>query len=444
MPIRDIVLTAVVMGALPACFLRPWVGIMVWCWLGFMNPHRMTWGFAYSIPFAQLVAIATLLGLLFDRSRKPLPRTREVGFLMALWGMFAVSTIFAYYPASAFDSLIKISKILGMTVVALILLQDSYRLRWLLVVIGASFGFFGLKGGIFALATGSQHHVLGPSGSFIAGNTEIGLALNMTLPILLFLYKHEERRWLRYGWLAMFVMSFPAILSTYSRGALLGLGVVLPMLFLKSKQKLVVLLLLAISIPLATAILPEKWFTRMETIQTYEHDGSAQGRLRAWQLAMQIANDRPLTGGGFRTFSQELYAYYGWSTRTAFDAHSIYFQVLAEHGYPGLLLFLGLIASTMLSLRLLVNSQPRDPANAWIPDCARMLEASMAGYLICGAFLSLSYFDLVYTLVAATAILNVLVRQAPATREVEAAPAPAPARRMVPVPALGRRTPARS
>jgi probable O-glycosylation ligase (exosortase A-associated) len=441
---RDIVLTAVVMGALPACFMRPWVGIMMWCWLGFMNPHRMTWGFAYSIPFAQLVAIATLLGLLFDRTRKPIPRTPEVGFLLALWAMFGVSTIFAYYPDNAFDSLMKISKILFMTVVAMSLLQDSYRMKWLLVVTGASFGFFGLKGGIFALATGSQHHVLGPEGSFIAGNTEIGLALNMTLPILLFLYKHEERRWLRYGWLAMFVMSFPAILSTYSRGALLGLGVVLPMLFLKAKQKLVVIVLLAVSIPTAMAILPEKWYSRMETIQTYEQDGSAQGRLRAWQLAMQIANDRPLTGGGFRTFSKELYAYYGWATSAAFDAHSIYFQVLAEHGYPGLLLFLGLIVATMVSLRMLIHTRPRDPANAWIPECARMLEASMAGYLICGAFLSLSYFDLLYTLVAATAILRVLVRQAPAAQPAEEAPVPAPARTMARVPALGRRSPVRS
>ena len=443
MPIRDIVVTAVVMGSLPACFARPWVGIMMWCWLGFMNPHRMTWGFAYAIPFAQLVAIATLLGLLVDKTRRPIPRTPEVAFLMALWGWFAVTTVFAYYPESAFDALVKISKILFMTVVALVVLQDAYRLRWLLVVIGASFGFFGLKGGIFALATGSEHHVLGPQGSFIGGNTEIGLALNMTLPILLFLYKHEKRRWLRYSWLAMFVMSFPAILSTYSRGALLGLAVVLPLLFLKAKQKLVVLVLLAISIPTAMAILPEKWYSRMETIQTYEQDGSAQGRLRAWQLAIQIANDRPLTGGGFRTFSQELYAYYGWNTRSAFDAHSIYFQVLAEHGYPGLLLFLGLIASTMVSLRILIHTRPRDPTNAWIPECARMLEASMAGYLICGAFLSLSYFDLVYTLVAVTAILRVLAHQAPAPLE---APVPAPAARQarVPVPALGRRTPARS
>ena len=257
--------------------------------------------------------------------------------------------------------------------------------------------------------------MLGPSGSFIAGNTEIGLALNMTLPILLFLYKHEERRWLRYGWLAMFVMSFPAILSTYSRGALLGLGVVLPMLFLKSKQKLVVLLLLAISIPLATAILPEKWFTRMETIQTYEQDGSAQVRLRAWQLAMQIANDRPLIGGGFRTFSREIYAYYGWSTRTAFDAHSIYFQVLAEHGFTGLALYLALIASTLLSSAAAHRQAAARPGAArGSTDCAQMIEVSLIGFLVCGAFLSMSYFDLFYHLVAITVILKVLVRQAPA------------------------------
>lgn len=427
MPLRDVVLTAVVLGLLPACFSRPWMGMLVWAWLGFMNPHRMTWGFAYTIPFAQLVAIATLAGLLLSRDKKVLPRGPEVGLLFALWGVFLFSTIFANYPEAAWPQLEKVSKILFMTVAGMLVLQDPHRVRMLLLVVALSLGFFGLKGGIFTFATGAQHHVLGPTGSFIAGNTEIGLALNMTLPLLLFLWRHESRRWLRYLLLAMFCLTIPAILATYSRGAFLGLAVVLPLLFLKSRKKFLVLGVFAVGIPLAMALLPDKWFTRMETIQTFEQDQSAQGRLKAWQLAMEIAWDRPLTGGGFRTFSQEIYHRYGIQSK-AFDAHSIYFQVLAEHGYPGLLVFLLLVASTMISLRWLISAPIRDPSIGWIPDCARMLEASLIAYLVCGAFLSLSYFDLFYTLVAITVLLKGLVRaQAPVRHAPGGAPVRLPA-----------------
>src|SRR5256885_15643793 len=81
MPIRDIVLVTVVFGLLPVCVARPWVGLLVWSWLGFMNPHRLTWGFAYDLPFAELVALATLAGVLFAGDRKPFLWTRDTMLL---------------------------------------------------------------------------------------------------------------------------------------------------------------------------------------------------------------------------------------------------------------------------------------------------------------------------------------------------------------------------
>ena len=49
---RDIIVTLAVFGTLPFIFWRPWIGILVWCWLGYMNPHRLAWGFSTSMPFA--------------------------------------------------------------------------------------------------------------------------------------------------------------------------------------------------------------------------------------------------------------------------------------------------------------------------------------------------------------------------------------------------------
>ena len=79
---RDIVLTLVIFGTLPFILWRPHIGVLVWTWIGFMNPHRLTWGFAYDMPFAMIVAVVTLVALLISREPKKIPWTRETIFLL--------------------------------------------------------------------------------------------------------------------------------------------------------------------------------------------------------------------------------------------------------------------------------------------------------------------------------------------------------------------------
>ncbi len=422
MPLRDIVLTAIIVAALPICLARPWIGVLVWSWIGYMNPHRLTWGFANSLPFAQAVAIATIAGLLFTKDRKPLPRVPEVYLLLALWGHFFVSTIVATYPEAAWEQFIKVSKILFMTILTIVLLQDVGRLRALFWVIGLSIGFYGLKGGVWAVMTGGQNQVLGPPGSFIAGNTEIGLALNMVLPVLLLLRREARNPLVRHGLLATFLFSVVGILITYSRGALLALVAVLAVLFLKSRAKLAVLLLVAVAVPLAASTLPDQWFHQMGTIAAYEQERSAMGRLQSWYVSYRIALDHPLFGAGFRPFTSEMYLRYmpDLPPRGA-DAHSIFFQVLAEHGFVGLGLYVGLIGSCALGLRRLIRRARNDPGSRWAYDAGSVLEACLVAYVVGGTFLSLSYFDLFYGFVAATIILKALVG-----RKTEPASAPQP------------------
>ncbi|MGH9891843.1 MAG: putative O-glycosylation ligase, exosortase A system-associated, partial [bacterium] len=375
---------------------------------------RLTWGFAYSMPFGMIVMGATVIGLPFARGVKGLPNAREIYLLFLLWAWFLVTTMFAFYPDAAWEQFSKVSKVLLGTFVSILLLQEEKKCKALIWVIALSVGFFGFKGGIWAILTGGGNMVLGPPESFIAGNTEIGLALNMVIPLLVFLRRRATKVWLRQLLLAITCLSVPASLMTYSRGALLGLAVVLPLLFLKSRAKLILLPILIVGALVGPSLMPAKWTQRMGTIETYQDDASANQRLNSWWLAFQIAKDSPVLGGGFRTFSTEIYETYmpGYVyADRQHDAHSIFLQVLAEHGYPGLALFVGLIVSTLVSLRGLILSTRDRPDQQWITDCARMLEVSLAAYLVSGVFLSMSYFDLFYHLVAITVLLKVFARQ---------------------------------
>src|SRR5919106_1704289 len=234
---RDVVVIAVILICSLIALGRPVFGILVFVCLGLLNPQSFTWGVARDLPLSQLVALGTIGGYVFWSEPKRFPRQRELFLLLALWGIFGFSTLFAIYPQPALTRLIFVSKILLMVFLAISLINTPQRLQWLLQVLALTLGFHGLKGGIFVILSGGEHIVWGPEGSFLEANNAIGLALAMNIPLLIYLLKTETKAWLRWVMIAMLVFSYPAILGTYSRGAWLGLAIVTLLLLLRSKHK---------------------------------------------------------------------------------------------------------------------------------------------------------------------------------------------------------------
>ncbi|HHQ41408.1 MAG TPA: putative O-glycosylation ligase, exosortase A system-associated [Chromatiales bacterium] len=421
---RDLFVLAVVFGSVPVILARPWIGVLVWSWIAYMNPHRLAWGIARDFPVAMTVGVTTLVALLLTRDRRPPPLTREtvVLALFTLW--MVVTTLFALEPDAAQVQLEKVLKIQLFTFVTMMLVFTRERIHWLVWAIVLSIGFYGVKGGIFTLTTGGAHRVLGPYGTFIGGNNEIGLAMIMVLPLMRYLQLQAKRVWERNLWWAAMGLTGIAILGTHSRGALVGVLAMLAMLAWRTRRKLLFVLVLAALAPAAWDFMPEKWHARMETIDDYQEDGSAQGRLNAWRFAFNLALDRPLTGGGFETFRPRWFALYAPNPYKVHDAHSIYFEVLGEHGFVGLALFLLLGTFTWLKAGRIRRLTRRREELLWAHDLASMLQVSLVGYAVAGAFLGLAYFDLYYALVALTVMLGVIVRdQAHAPQD-----APQPAR----------------
>jgi probable O-glycosylation ligase (exosortase A-associated) len=424
MPIRDILLTLTIFGLLPVCLARPWVGVLVWSWISYMNPHRLTWGFAFDMPFALLVAVCTLLGFLFARERKPFVWTRESVLLLALWAWFTFTTLYAMYPESAWDKWENVSKSFLMALIAVPLFQDRQRLRTLVLVVAVSLGYYGMKGGVFALITGGQWMVLGPPASFFEANTETALVLNMSLPFSFFLSKDEPRQWIRWFWRAVFALTIVAVLCTYSRGGVVGLVVVLAVLFLSARGRVLMLAGALAGLALVSWWAPEQLVERIGTIRNYEEDGSAQLRFMSWRLGWELARDRPL-GGGFQAFRhRETYDIYVPEYPRPFghDAHSIYFNLLGEHGWIGLGLFGLLVISALSSLQGLRRTALRRPDLAWMGRYAKMIQASLFAYLANGATLSAAYFDLGYQLFVFVIILKGMARQAEAEPAVDGPP----------------------
>jgi len=410
--LRAYIFAVILAILIPIGFFSPFGGMLAYTWISYFNPHQYTFGFTRRLPVALLVVLPTFVGLAFTRKRQSPPLTLATFLLGLLWLWFGITTLnvyqsplLAHHWTDTIQKFEQISKILLMAFVSLILVIDHHRLRlWYLVTAG-SFALLALKVSLWGIATGGQFKVYGPPLSMLADNNDFGLAMNMALPMFLCLAQTEQSRWLRWIFFMALPVGMIAVVLTFSRGAMLGLLALLIAWAMKIRHKFLGALGLATVIAVVLVAAPANWIERMQTLRTAATmDASAQSRMRAWDFATKLARDHPVFGGGFETFTQELYALYG--VQDTHGPHSIYFQVLAEHGAPGLFLFLGLIACCYLTCGRIIRRCRQERSEDHLPEYARMVQLSMTTFLVSGAFLGRAYFDLFYQLIATVIILS--------------------------------------
>jgi probable O-glycosylation ligase (exosortase A-associated) len=404
---RSILVTLLIFGSLPLIVVKPHVGVLVWSWIGYMNPHRLTWGFAYDFSFAMVVGLVTVAAWLFSREPKTLPWHPLVLLLAAFAAWVSFTTLFAVYPDHAqwkWDRTIKILLFNGFVTIGLITTRQ--RLDALVWVIVLSLGFFALKGALFTVLTGGIYRLQGPSGSFIADNNQFGMALLMAMPLVRYLQLTAQSRWMRLGLLVLLVCFLVSVLGTYSRGAVIGLAVTAIALFVKSRHRMRLALGAGLALAAVVEFMPEHWHDRVASIFAYEEDASAQARFDSWRYALEIAREHPVVGGGFEIFrGNKAVTEAGYRS-----AHSIYFEVLGEHGWVGAGLFLALGLGAYRTARSVIRRASEDQKLSWAADLAAMVQVSIAAYAIAGLFLNLATFDLYYHLIAIVVIASALVR----------------------------------
>jgi len=334
-------------------------------------------------------------------------------FWMSVTSLFALSP-----PEMVLARWVFVLKIHLMLLVTLMLIRGREQIERLIWVVTLSIGFYGFKGGIWTVIGGGSGRVWGPAGSMIEENNALGLALVMLVPLMYYLYRVSSKRLVRFGLIFLVIATCFSILGSQSRGALLALVGMAFFLALKSTRPIQMSILLGALLIGAMLFMPESWSNRMGTIKTYEQDSSAMSRIYAWKTMWALALDRPLVGGGFESDNLAVYALYApervgdYVGGAVYVAHSIYFQALGEHGFPGLILYLLLGLFTWRKASKIARQAKDDPELAsWVPLLMRMVQVSLAGFAAGGAFLSLVYFDLPYYIVAFVVLVDATLRE---------------------------------
>ncbi|MGC3984918.1 MAG: putative O-glycosylation ligase, exosortase A system-associated [Pseudorhodoferax sp.] len=425
---RDLMMLGMMAVIVPLALSNAFAAYLVWGWTSVITVPFYLYGFMGSLRYNFFFALVTL-GLIFigkikEKGEFTLNRTTMLILLFVAHG--TVSAVLAK-PSAQHNWSIYIDLIKSLTycMVMFLFVTSRFRLHAMLVAIALGLGFHGLVEGMKTFVTAGGHRVIGLPGSKMADNNHFGVAIVMVLPILLYLYQYSKYRLVRFGFLAVLASTAMAVVGSNSRGALLAMCAFGAVLVVTSRRKVLAMALVLAGAALVVSVGSERWLERMETIGNASEDQSFMGRVDAWNISTALALRNPVFGTGFHAMQ----SYDVWHSvrprdgllsavappvqqESARAAHSIYFEVLGDLGFVGLLLFLAIMANAFLTAREVKRMAARaGPGMLWARDMADTLALSCFVFAVGGAGVSLAYFETFYVIVILIEVLRQCVQK---------------------------------
>ena len=415
---RDILVTLIIVGLMPACYRRPFVGLCVFSWLAYMRIQDLTWGFAKEFRWSYYVAILMFAGFMASRERRrwflPDPRTYAMLGLAVIVGVGVL--VSGDFTAQQINRYFEFVKIIAIALFTTAIVTNRERLRILVWIIALSLAFQGVKSGIWGIFHLGQVQILRGPGGMLADNNDLSLALSMVVPMLFHLGWSERRPELRRAFLVAVPLTVITIVLTHSRGGFLSIAAAIGVLLWRSRNRLHGMAIGVLLVIAGLVFAPDTYKERLKTLSNPTEEGSAAGRLRAWGIATNMALANPLLGVGLDRFRANFVWYADDPTTEekqggTIVAHSSYFQIWAECGTPALILYFGLIFSSFWTCWRVRKEARRRYFSSWLLNYATMFEASMAAFVVGSAFLNRAHFDLFYHWVAIILVFGHIARR---------------------------------
>jgi putative inorganic carbon (HCO3(-)) transporter len=390
---RDIFLFVVVLIGLGFTLRHPFVGVLIWEWFSLMAPHQEAFGFVRSLPLNLMVAGTTVLAWLTSDEPKKIPRNSiTVLFsIFLIWMTF--NSFFAYDPAWSWMFWDRTWRIFALGFVMAAMTTNRVRIDAVIWVAAISLMYYGVKGGIFTIQTGGTYKVYGPGSTIIGDNNQLALALLMSLPLIEYLRSTTTSKLMSGILIFSMIATTVAVLGSYSRGAYIAMAAIAVFAFLHARRRILYLIVSSVVIAVALHFMPKEFYDRVNTLNSVSTDGSFQGRVMAWQVAFRYATDHFPFGAGF--YGPQLSGIFNryFPGAEGHAAHSIYFQVLGEHGFIGLILYLAIVFTSFKACWSIIRKTKR-LKGAWQQRLARMIQISLLAFFVGGAALSMAYYDL--------------------------------------------------
>jgi O-antigen ligase len=195
------------------------------------------------------------------------------------------------------------------------------------------------------------------------------------------------------AWLALLAPLCYAVLLTQSRGGMFATCVVVTLWLLRSVRRAPLIVGVGVTLICLFSLSPSNpWRARTESATAYGVDESAKGRIDAWRTGMNMAKDRPLTGVGAGAFMIAWPEYAPGDAGMVRSEHNTFVQLVAELGFPALLLFLVALTAGVLGISRAAKTKGS------LAPYARGVQCGLAGFAVCSIWGGIAWSWPIYLL----------------------------------------------
>lgn len=415
--VRSLWLLFVFVSFLGLSVYAPFVATLGYVWVDTFQPQALAYILLNQFPVAMIMAIVALAGYLVLDRRSPPPLTMQAALQvgMAIW--VTLTLIWAQAPDAAWGKWDWAFKTIVFSTFIPYVIRSRVQIeafaQTYVFSLAANFVPFGLKvlisGGGYGQNLGLE---VGNSGLSEGGL--LSTCCLMAVPLALFLASHSQLlpklKVVSLAYWGIAGLAIATALGTYERSALVGLIVLGAYMWVRTKHKVGFGLVLVILGCLVVYSTSSAWNARVSTIGNFRQENSAYVRILVWKWTLGFVASHPL-GGGFATFVVDSIEVPGNDDIPAHIEfgrafHSIYFEVLGEHGYPGLALFLLLAGSTFFLLRRLARKARPFPELRWVIGLSDALQSGLAVFMASGAFVGIGFQPIFWYFISMSISLN--------------------------------------
>ncbi len=398
-------------------FIAPFIWSLGYIWVDALLPQMLSYGLLNAVPMALIMGAGSVLSyLLLDRRLPPkITGLHIMVGVLAVW--ITLTTTWAVSPAAAWLKWDPSIKTLAFTLFLPFIFRSRVQIEAFVLTLVLASAPHLLPWGVKTFLTGGGYGMslgLLPSMvAWIAESSAIAAIAVMFIPILAWVRQHSLLLpWRRLRTLATFGMSMlylVATIGTFARTGLISLAILAFGMLLRSKRKITFILTAIVMGAVVFTATSDKWTARISTIADYQTESSAETRILVWKWTWDFAKSHPF-GGGFNSFFINVihHTMPDGSDRPEYGRafHNIYFSSLGEHGYPGLALYLAILATSLLTMQKVIRQCRGRPDLEWAGDLARAGQLGLLIMMGCGNFIDMSYSFVLWDLIALSMCLR--------------------------------------
>jgi O-antigen ligase len=401
---KGLVLLYLIAGASTILALsRPKYGLYAYLLFAILRPQFL-FGFAGSFAnFSMVVGVAMLVGWTikgfgsWDFGKGRWVVTCLLGF--SAWS--AMSTMQALEPRLGWFALLNLSKIVLPFLVGATMIRGVAEARTLLWIIVGAQAYVGFE-------MHNSYYRRGYNWANDVGfggmdNNCFGISLVATVGPALGLAVSAKSWYARAAGVLCAALIVHTTLLTFSRGAMLGLLILfVAAALIVPKRPKMVLAIVALFL-LTLRLTGPELMKRFESAfaDEGERDGSAESRIELWKDCIEIAQTSPVFGIGPDNWPR-VAATFGWPPGK--QAHSMWMQLLAENGYPGVGLLAMFYLCTIACLWKLARPRPR-PKDQTANVLALGVILGIIGFAVSAQFVTIQGLETPYYIVMAAVVL---------------------------------------